>query len=75
MGDQPVTGPLRTHADVHALSGIRNQDSSVCPGEDGSCLRPRGHCDRQFTSQEPQRVSITERNQNDNIKINICILG
>jgi hypothetical protein len=29
------------------LSGIRNHDPSVGAGEDSSCLRPRGHCDRQ----------------------------
>jgi hypothetical protein len=25
--------------------GIRNHDPSVRAGEDGSCFRPRGHCD------------------------------
>jgi hypothetical protein len=35
-----------THTDIHAFSGIRTQDHSVRAGEDGSCLRPRGHCDR-----------------------------
>jgi hypothetical protein len=28
------------------LSGIRTHDLSVGAGEDSSCLRPRGHCDR-----------------------------
>jgi uncharacterized protein (DUF3820 family) len=34
------------HTDSHALSGIRNHDSSVRAGEGSSCLRPRGHCGR-----------------------------
>jgi hypothetical protein len=36
----------RTHTDIHALSGIRTHDPSVRADEDGSCLRPRGHCAR-----------------------------
>jgi hypothetical protein len=36
----------QTHTDIYALSGIRTQDPSVRAGEDGSCLRPRVHCDR-----------------------------
>jgi hypothetical protein len=35
------------HTDMHALSGIRTHDRSVQAGEDSSCLRPRGHSDRQ----------------------------
>jgi hypothetical protein len=57
MGDQPVTRPLpahtgqqtnriNAHTDIHALSGIRIHDPRVQAGEDGSCLRSRGHCDR-----------------------------
>jgi hypothetical protein len=49
--DQPVAKPLPahtnteyTHADIHALSGIRTNDPSFRASEDGSCLRPRGHC-------------------------------
>jgi hypothetical protein len=55
-GDQPVARPLPTHRTqtenkgrqiyIHALSGIGTHDPSVRAGEDGSCLRPRGHCDR-----------------------------
>jgi hypothetical protein len=33
--------------DIHASNGIRNHDPSVRVSEDSSCLRPRGHCDRQ----------------------------
>jgi hypothetical protein len=52
--DQPVARLLptqakykhRINADIHALSWIRTQDPSVPEGEDSSCLRPRGHCDR-----------------------------
>jgi hypothetical protein len=36
----------KTHKDIHASSGIRNNDPSLPAGEDGSCLRPLGHCDR-----------------------------
>jgi hypothetical protein len=36
------------HIDIHASSGIRTHDPSVRAGEDCSCLRPRGHYDRQF---------------------------
>jgi hypothetical protein len=54
-GNQPVVRPLPTHkatqteqtyTDIHALSGIRIHDPTVQAGEDSSCLRPRGHCDR-----------------------------
>jgi hypothetical protein len=34
------------HTGIHALSGIQTHDPSVRASEDGSCLRPRGHCDR-----------------------------
>jgi hypothetical protein len=33
------------HTDIHALSEIRSHDPSVRAREDGSWLRPRGHCD------------------------------
>jgi hypothetical protein len=36
----------RIHTNIHAFSGIRIHDLSVGAGEDSSCLRPRGHCDR-----------------------------
>jgi hypothetical protein len=59
--NQPVARPLpthrtliiNTHTDIHALSWIRNSDPSFRASEDSSCLRPRGHRDRQlrqFTS-------------------------
>jgi hypothetical protein len=35
----------RINTNIHALSGIRTH---VRRGEDDSCFRPRGHCDRQF---------------------------
>jgi hypothetical protein len=35
-----------TQTDIHTSSGIRAHDPSVLPGKEGSCLRPRGHCDR-----------------------------
>jgi hypothetical protein len=30
------------------MSGIRTRDPSVRAGEDGSCIRQRGHYDRQY---------------------------
>jgi hypothetical protein len=37
---------INEHIDMHALSRIRTHDPSVWAGEDGSCLRPQGHCDQ-----------------------------
>jgi hypothetical protein len=50
MGDQPVARPLPTHK-INAQKfmsrmGFETNDPSVRAGEDGSCLRPRGYCDR-----------------------------
>jgi hypothetical protein len=49
-GDQPVARPLPTHrinAGRHScLERHSNQRSQCSSGEDGSCLRTRGHCDR-----------------------------
>jgi hypothetical protein len=49
-GDQPIARalPIRTQNKhkIHALSGIRTHDPRIRAGEDSSCLRPRGHCDR-----------------------------
>jgi hypothetical protein len=57
-GDQPVARPLPTHRTtqiqnkgIHrhpCLELVRTHDPRVRVGEDGSCLRPRGHCDRQL---------------------------
>jgi hypothetical protein len=33
-------------ANKYVLSGIRTHDPSVRESDDGSCLRPSGHCDR-----------------------------
>jgi hypothetical protein len=43
---QNNTNTESTHIDNHTSSGIRTQDPSVRAGEDGSCLRQLGHCDR-----------------------------
>jgi hypothetical protein len=43
----PSQGRYLTQTDIHASSGIRNHSLSVRMGEDSSCLRQRGHCDRQ----------------------------
>jgi hypothetical protein len=39
---------INAHTNIHVLSGIRNHDPSVRASEDSSCLRPRGHFDRNF---------------------------
>jgi hypothetical protein len=52
--DQLVARPL-PNTDIHASTGIRTHDPSVRAGEDGSCLRLRGHCDRRF---RPYRVGF-----------------
>jgi hypothetical protein len=60
---QPIQGPglsqgrylntgqhkhrIKAHTDIHVLSGIQTHDPSFRASEDSSCLRPRGHCDRQ----------------------------
>jgi hypothetical protein len=43
---QKNTNTEYTRTDIHVSSGIRTHDPSVTAAEDGSCLRPRGHCDR-----------------------------
>jgi hypothetical protein len=45
---------------MHALSGIRTHDPSVRAGEDGSCLRPRDHCDR-LASERAKTVRALDR--------------
>jgi hypothetical protein len=37
---------INAHTDIRALSGVRTYDPSFRAGEESSCLRPRGHCDR-----------------------------
>jgi hypothetical protein len=43
---QNNTNTEQTHTDIHASSEIRIHDRRVRTGDDGSCLRSRGHCDR-----------------------------
>jgi hypothetical protein len=43
---QDNTNTEETRTDIHAFSEIRNHDPGVAVGEDSSCLRPLGHCDR-----------------------------
>jgi hypothetical protein len=38
---------INAHKGNNVLNGIRTHDPSVQASEDGSCLRPRGHRDRQ----------------------------
>jgi hypothetical protein len=42
------TNTEQTHTYIHASSGIGTHDPSVRVGENGSYLRPGGHCDRPF---------------------------
>jgi hypothetical protein len=48
-----------TRKDIRVLSGIKTRDSNVRASEDSSCLKPRGHCDRQLESYTPIRLCIT----------------
>jgi hypothetical protein len=63
-GDQSVARPLPAHRTaqtqnkltaIDASSGIRTHDPSVSAGEDSSCLRSRGHCDRPSYSIAPKK--------------------
>jgi hypothetical protein len=42
------TNTEQTHIDINDVSRIRIHDPSVWVDEDDSCLRPRGHCDREL---------------------------
>jgi hypothetical protein len=44
-----------TQTDIHALSGTRTHDPSVPAGEDISCLRLPGRCDRTYSNRLPIR--------------------
>jgi hypothetical protein len=43
-----------THTNIYASSVIRIHDLVVGTGDDSSCLRPRGHCDRPIHTHEIQ---------------------
>jgi hypothetical protein len=55
-GDQPVAGPLPTHRTAQTQNkrtqtsmpkvGLETHDPSFWAGDNSSCLRPRGQCDR-----------------------------
>jgi hypothetical protein len=70
MGDQPATYTgqhkhrikVCVHACTHthnAFSGDQTHDPNVQVGEDGSCLRPRGYCDRWFRQLQMQIMRDT----------------
>jgi hypothetical protein len=48
---QNYTNTELTYTDTRVSSGIRTHDPIVQAGEDSSCLRPRGHCDRRRNTQ------------------------
>jgi hypothetical protein len=52
---------INAHTGIHASSGFRTHNPSVRAGEDSSCLRPRGHCDRLF--RETITILRTMRNK------------
>jgi hypothetical protein len=67
---------INAHTDIHALSGIRNHDSSVRASEDSSFLRPHGHCDRPqlYLYGMNMKMELRRRNKiisgrNENFKI------
>jgi hypothetical protein len=45
------------------VSGIRTNDRSVREGEDGSCLRHRGHCGRPLVAYRTQIGTVTNDNR------------
>jgi hypothetical protein len=54
---------INTHnTDIHLLSGTRTHDPSVRTGEEGSCLRPRGQCDRQACSLALRKIMQIDKN-------------
>jgi hypothetical protein len=59
--DQPVanTNTKETQVNIHALSRIRTDDSSVQASEDSSCLRPFGHCDRHSTCYRNKTILVS----------------
>jgi hypothetical protein len=53
--DQSVLRPATAQnkrTNIHVSSGTRTHDPSVRASEDGSRLRPRGHCDRHIPNAE-----------------------
>jgi hypothetical protein len=60
------TDTEKTHTDIHASGGIRTHDPSVWAGEDSSCLRPSGHCDRHIV------VSYYATYKIDNVLLRAC---
>jgi hypothetical protein len=67
-GDQLVARPLPAHdsintkwtqTDIHASSGIRTHDPRIWAGEDSSCLRSRGHCDRPQTEKYEDKGAVS----------------
>jgi hypothetical protein len=56
-----------THADIHALSGIRTHDPSVRVGEDSSSFGQRGPCDRRTITLVKRNKSI-DKKTNQNVK-------
>jgi hypothetical protein len=49
---------INAHTDMHALSGISTHDPSVRASEDSSCLRSRGHRDRQSATTSKPKLNI-----------------
>jgi hypothetical protein len=50
----------RINEDIHASSGVRIHDPSVREGEDNSCLRARGRCDRRARDMYLQNYHTTK---------------
>jgi hypothetical protein len=68
---------LYLHTDIPALCVIRTHGPSLRASEDSSCLRTRGHCDRQSYSVV---ITFPTKNKNDEVcssrvhVISTCIL-
>jgi hypothetical protein len=58
-GHQPAARPLPIEDTIYTSCGIRTNDPSIYEGEDSSCLRPCGYCDRQGKIHKLQKEIIT----------------
>jgi hypothetical protein len=66
---------LYKQTNIDALSGIRIHGPSVWTGEDNSCLRPRGHCNRRMSHWHVNNGSVWKIGfinfSNDDVRIHI----
>jgi hypothetical protein len=56
----------QTRTDMDDSCGIRNHDPIICAGENISCLRTRGHCDRRVSI---SLIEMTGNGMDDGINL------